>query len=188
MIDKTLKPLFVNVVGSILTVVIIGLPVVLYGLIWRENALAVYTGASSVVTVTLLALAVFFVSIVIHEAIHGIGYRMGGVAWDEIKFGFQWKAMMPYAHCKAPMRAGAYKLAVALPGIILGLIPTIVGILIHGPWLTLYGAMMLAGAVGDMLILALLLPIQADVIVQDHPTKPGFQILSEAQSRKGQSD
>jgi hypothetical protein len=177
LVDKTLSPLFVNAVGIPLTFIIVGLPLGIYAAIWRANPLDIYTKAPSPITAALLSLAVFFLSIVIHEAIHGLGYRLGGAARDAVQFGFQWKALMPYAHCKAPLRAGAYRRAVALPGIILGLIPALAGIALGLDWLTLYGAAMLAGAVGDMLILALLLPLKADTLVQDHPSKPGFQIL-----------
>lgn len=177
MIDRTMSPLFANVVGTIITLGIFGFVLGVYGLIWGENPLTIYSRGASPLTMLVVSLVVFFISIVIHEGLHGIGYRLAGASWKEIKFGFLWKALMPYAHCRIPLRADAYRWAVALPGLILGLLPLIVSLVLHLDWLNLYAAAMLAGAVGDIMILGMLLPIQRDTLIQDHPTKPGFQIL-----------
>lgn len=174
--DKTLSPKFVNLVGSAITFGIMFGVLGLHVLMWRKNPLDLYAGERALPAL-LISLAVFLVSLVIHEGLHGIGYRMGGVAWSQIKFGVQWKALMPYAHCKAPMRAQAYGIAVALPGLILGVIPTLIGLAGGNEIITLFGAAMLAGAVGDMMILALLTTVRGNPLVQDHPTKPGFQVL-----------
>ncbi|MBZ0281229.1 MAG: DUF3267 domain-containing protein [Anaerolineae bacterium] len=174
--DKTLSPKFVNLVGTVITFgIMLGL-LGLYTLIWRKNPLELYAGERALPAL-LISLIVFLISLVIHEGLHGIGYRMGGVAWSHIKFGIQWKALMPYAHCKAPMRAQAYGVAVALPGFILGVIPSLIGLTGGSDVITLFGAAMLAGAVGDMMILALLTTVRGNPLVQDHPTKPGFQVL-----------
>lgn len=177
MTDKTLSPRFVNIFGTILTAGIVLGILGLYALIWRDNPLQIYVGENKTIA-RLLSLPIFIIGIVIHEGLHGLGYRLGGTPWQQIKFGIQWKALMPYAHCKAPMRARAYAVAVALPGIVLGLIPTVLGLVIHSDVITLFGASMLAGAIGDIMILWLLRTVPGDTLVQDHPTKPGFQILT----------
>jgi hypothetical protein len=76
-----------------------------------------------------------------------------------------------------PLPASRYRVAVALPGLLLGLIPTVAGIALQSEELTLYGAIMLVGAVGDMLILWLLRSVRGDTLVLDHPTRAGFQIV-----------
>jgi hypothetical protein len=38
--------------------------------------------------------------------------------------------------------------------------------------------MMIIAAVGDLILLVMLLPIRGDICVQDHPSRPGFQVLS----------
>lgn len=176
-VDKTLSPLFVNIVGTLLMFALFGVILGLYSALWHENPLVIYAQSRALTGTLFISLVIFFISVVIHEAIHSIGYRMGGAAWSEIKFGFQWQSLMPYAHCKVPLRASAYRLAVMLPGVLLGLIPAVIGIMARLDWLTLYGTAMLAGAVGDVMILALLMPLKADTLVQDHPSKPGFQII-----------
>lgn len=175
-IDKTLSPNFVNVVGGAITIGIMVIFIGAYVLIWRRNPLDLFTG-EQVLPGLLISLVVFMVGIGVHELLHGIGYRLGGVPWSQIKFGVQWKALMPYAHCKAPMRARGYGLAVALPGLILGVIPTVWGLASGSSAMTLFGTAMLAGAVGDMMILGLLMTLKGNPMVQDHPVKPGFQII-----------
>jgi hypothetical protein len=175
-IDRTMSPVFVNIVGTVLTLMIIFAVLGLYTLAWKANPLAVFN-SSATLEVLLAALAVFFVSIVVHELLHGLGYWLGGVPRGAVRFGFQWKALLPYAHCTVPMKASAYRFAVALPGLVLGLLPAALGILLGSDMLALYGAAMLAGAAGDIMTLALLLPLKTDTRIQDHPNKPGFQIL-----------
>jgi uncharacterized membrane protein YjgN (DUF898 family) len=175
-IDRTMSPVFVNVAGTGLTLVIVFAVLALYALAWKSNPLAVFN-SSATLEVLLIALAVFFASIIVHELLHGLGYRMGGASRSAVRFGFQWKALLPYAHCTVPLKASAYRLAVALPGLVLGLLPAALGILIGSDMLALYGAAMLAGAAGDIMTLALLLPLKPETRVQDHPSKPGFQIL-----------
>jgi uncharacterized membrane protein YjgN (DUF898 family) len=175
-IDRTMSPVFVNVAGTALTLVIVFAVLALYSLARRSNPLAVFN-SSATLEVLLIALAVFFISIVVHELLHGLGYRLGGAPRNAVRFGFQWKALLPYSHCTVPLRASAYRFAVALPGLVLGLLPAALGILLGSDMLALYGAGMLAGAAGDIMTLALLLPLKSDAQVQDHPSKPGFQIL-----------
>ncbi len=121
---------------------------------------------------------VFLISIFIHELLHGVGYTaVGKVSWSDVKFGFSWKGLAPYAHCKAPMTASAYKTAVALPGIILGLIPAVIGILLGNWGFLLYGFAMFITAGGDIAILLAIWSLDGQTIVQDHPSEVGCQIV-----------
>ncbi len=176
-IERTLSPTTVNVVGTILTAALFILVLGAYTLLWHDNPLAIYTQSDSLILTLVLSLLVFFISIIIHELLHALGYWLGGAARSDIHIGFQWQALMPYAHCKVPLRANAYKFAVALPGLILGIIPALLGIVTHSDGLMLYGAAMLSGAIGDLMILALLLPLDGQALILDHPSLPGFQIV-----------
>ncbi len=179
--DRTISPAFANIAGVILTLVVFGAVLRAYSARWGDNPLAIYTTGGDPLAVLVISLIVFFVSIMIHEGLHALGYRMGGAKWQEIQFGFLWKALTPYAHCTATLRADAYRLAVALPGILLGLIPLAIGFAARIDWLMLYGCAMLAGAIGDVMIFLLLVPLKGDTLIRDHATKPGFQILSKRQ-------
>ncbi len=172
-IDKTLTPRIVNIVGTVLSLVILLVPLFIHQGIWGSNPINLLGTLESL----LIGFVIFAIGIVIHEGIHGIGYRLGGAGSSDIHFGFQWKALMPYAHCKVPLQARRYALAVALPGLILGVIPCLIGWVTGSAVITLFGAVMLAGAVGDMLILGLLTTVKGAARVQDHPSKPGFQVI-----------
>jgi hypothetical protein len=169
-IDKTLTPLLVNVLGILLMPILSAAVLIPYWLIWREIPLNGFDSG--------LILVALIPSIVVHELLHGVGYVLGGAKLGEVKIGFQLKHLMPYAHCRVSLSAAGYRLGVALPGLVLGIIPAAAAILTRNPTLAIYAVTMVIAAVGDLIILWLLIPVHADVRVQDHPTKPGFQILS----------
>lgn len=123
----------------------------------------------------LWALVIFFLSIVVHELLHGLGYWLGGAKWSEVKFGV--KQLTPYAHCQVPLKVWPYRFAVALPGLVLGVAPAVIA-LFTGSWLLMaYGTLMTASAAGDMLILWLLRDVPPTALVQDHPSKVGSEVL-----------
>lgn len=178
-IDKTLNPTFVNVVGTVIMVIILVIVVGIYSALWHVSpfaGFALFKGDQ--VNVNLLWLVpIFIVSTVIHELLHALGYVLCGAKRSEVAFGFHWKALMPYAHCKIPLSVSAYRFSGALPGIVQGVIPLAAGTALGVDWLTLYGAIMLCGAVGDMLILWLTLSVPQDAQILDHPSKPGFVVM-----------
>jgi hypothetical protein len=122
-------------------------------------------------------LAVFAGGIVVHEGLHAVGYAQGGATRPEIEFGINWRGLAPYAHCTAPLRCGVYRWAVALPGLVLGVLPLGVGLL-TGVWaVTLVAYVMLVAAAGDALLLWTLRGVSRDAWVQDHPHKMGALVL-----------
>jgi hypothetical protein len=121
-------------------------------------------------------LLLLLLSIVVHELLHGLGFVLAGrVSWRELKFGLKWG--VAYAHCKVPLSARAYRVATALPGIVLGLLPGLLGLALGNAWLTVYGALLSASALGDVLILWLLRSVPGEARVLDHPSEPGCQML-----------
>lgn len=170
-VDRTLSTLAVNLIGVVLGTAIFVIVVGAYVFVWDEFSVGI-------APIPFLAfVAIVFLSIVVHELLHGLGYLVGGAPRESVKIGVQWKILTPYAHCAVPLPASRYRVAVALPGLLLGLIPTVAGIALQSEELTLYGAIMLVGAVGDMLILWLLRSVRGDTLVLDHPTRAGFQIV-----------
>ena len=121
-------------------------------------------------------------SIVVHEGLHGLGYYWGGANRADIEFGFNWSGLAPYAHCSVPLRATPYRVAIALPGLVLGVPPLLAGLGL-GSWeLTLYAFLMLAAAGGDALLLWTLRDVPGDAWTQDHPTQMGCLVLGHASS------
>jgi hypothetical protein len=124
-------------------------------------------------------LLAIFASIPVHEGLHGVGYRQAGAARSSITFGVNWRALAPYAHCRAPLRASGYRWAVALPGLVLGGAPLLLG-LASGSWaITMLAFANLAAAAGDALLYGMLWRVAPRAWVLDHPSEMGAVVLGQ---------
>lgn len=67
----------------------------------------------------LIVLAMAAVSLVLHEALHGVGWAAaGGLGWKGIALGR--KGLLPSCYCPAALPAGQYQAGVLLPFLVLG--------------------------------------------------------------------
>lgn len=124
--------------------------------------------------------------VLLHEAMHAFGWMVfGRLPASAMKFGLELKTLTPYAHCKIPMRASAYRAGVVLPAVVLGVLPAAVGVGTHQGCLTLFGALFLGAACGDLLCLWMMRGVKRDSLVRDHPTRAGCLIVNEGPG-KGQ--
>lgn len=149
-----------------------------YWMIWGfPHTLSASTDLPAAPFLILLLLA----SIVFHEGLHGLGFVLfGRVPWSQIKFGVYWRYLAPYASCKVPVTASAYRFGVTLPGLMLGVVPSVAAIT-TGHWgLLLYGLVMTGASVGDLAILLVTRTLSPDRLVLDHPRRAGCWVLDEA--------
>lgn len=122
----------------------------------------------------------FLLSVYFHELIHAIVFFLfAKKKWKSVKIGFFWKHLTPYAHCSEPLSKYQYALALILPGIILGVIPIVLAFINSDITILFYGLIMLFAAVGDFIILALLLKVSRGSKILDHSNKVGFWIISQ---------
>lgn len=122
----------------------------------------------------LAVLAVFVLGVVAHEGIHGLSWAyFAGKPLRSIEFGFQARTLTPYAHCKEPMEARAYRLGAAMPGLLLGLLPAAVGLATGSAGTMAFGLFFTFAAGGDFLVLWLIRDVEGDALVEDHPTNAG---------------
>jgi len=120
----------------------------------------------------------FVLGVLLHEGLHGAGHVWGDAAWEDVQFGMHWPSLTPFAQCRIPARARAYRIAVALPGVVLGGFPLVLG-WSTGDWLvTFFGFLMWVAAAGDLLVLWVIRSVPADVWVQDHPHKVGCLVVA----------
>jgi hypothetical protein len=120
----------------------------------------------------LLIVVGFVLSILAHEGLHTLGWAaFADVPLSDVRFGI--KSATPYVTTPIPMKVGAYRLSTALPGLILGIIPTAASWMLGSGALVLYGALMLITALGDAMILWLIRDVPAMRLVRDHPSKAG---------------
>jgi len=120
------------------------------------------------------------VGIVLHEAIHGITWAYAGrKSFRTISFGINLKALSPYAHCSEALTVRAYRLGAVMPGVLLGVLPYLLGLMTGHGEVMLYGLVFTAAAGGDALVLWSLRKARPDMLVQDHPSRAGCVITED---------
>ncbi len=146
-----------------------------YGMVWGWGALG--DGFDALIEPFWQFFLLFAGGVVVHEALHGIAWRLAGAAPGSVRFGFQWKTLTPYAHSTAAMSARAYRIGAVTPGLVLGLVPALVGLVVGAGAMFWFGLLFTLAAGGDALILWLLRGVPGDRRVKDHPSKPGCLLL-----------
>jgi hypothetical protein len=122
----------------------------------------------------------FFGGIVLHELLHGITLAFFSPrGLKSIRFGIKWKYITPYCHCKDPIRVIHYKIGGAMPLIIMGIIPSVVGLLVGHGGILCFGIFFTWAAGGDIIALFMLRKFDNNSYVSDHPDKMGFIIEME---------
>lgn len=128
----------------------------------------------------LVPLLVFVAGVVAHEALHALAWKLAaGLPWGDIRLGFQWKTLTPYAHARVPMTARAYRIGAATPGVVLGLGPAAAGLATGGGGWMLFGLLFTLAAGGDALILWLLRGVAPLRLVEDHPERAGCYVWAD---------
>ena len=114
------------------------------------------------------------VGTIVHEGLHGIGWAFfGRIPLRAIRYGFSLRTLTPYAHCPLPLPAAAYRRGTLLPGIVLGLVPALVGVAGGSGFLIIFAAFFLGAASGDFLCLWIMRSVAPEASVTDHPTRAG---------------
>ncbi len=175
--DLTVSILIANVIGTLVIVPFILLFLVLFFV----------NGGSSIgfddftFGELILFLLIIVLSVVIHELIHGITYSIFCENhFKDVEYGFIVKDLTPYCTCRAPLKKYQYLLSISMPGIVLGVIPSIIAIFTGSVFLIMYGLFMLIGACGDFLIILLIFKNKSkkkDVLYHDHPTECGVVLF-----------
>jgi hypothetical protein len=117
-----------------------------YVMLWGSPSLK---AALSYLFIPTVFIPMLVVSLILHELLHALAWvEFGRVSWSAIRFGM--KGLTLQARCQAPMQASAFRLGVALPAVILGIIPAFAGLgLSHGV-LMAWGAIMLILSARDI--------------------------------------
>jgi hypothetical protein len=142
-----------------------------------------FRGWLSMSPLTGLAVAVaLLLLLVIHELLHALAWMVaGGFRWEQITFGFDRASLSPYTHVATPMTARAYRIGAATPGVLTGALPVLVAWTLGSGPLSLIGALMSVGAVGDLIVLWVIRRVPGDTLVMDHPTNAGCWVSASDQ-------
>lgn len=173
--DVTLAPGRANLLALAVFLVALVLFLGPFSLLWGSEALRT-------ATMTALSLKVFFpvfiAGIVVHEGLHAMGWMLAArVPSREIKFGINWRGLYPYAHCRVPVDPFSYRFSGALPGVLLGFLPAMLGLVFGVGWLVFWGAIFVGAAGGDFIVLWLIRSVPPSARILDHPEKIGCKIL-----------
>ena len=120
--------------------------------------------------------ALFFVLIVVgiavHELIHGFAWMyVTRSGFRHLRFGFLLGGV--YCHIDVPMVKRKYVVGALMPLLLLGVLPYLLSFAIHSLWMMLFGAIFIACAMGDVLIVWAIRHEPSDTLLYDHPTEPG---------------
>lgn len=175
--DYTLSFARANLCALLLAVPVCAIYILLYSLFYGWNQLGI--DLQSLFGNPLIFLLVFAAGIAVHEGIHAISWaRLDNIPWKHIHFGFQWSTVTPYVHCNVPVRVNNYCWGTALPGIILGIAPYLLALVLQDGWLLGFGLIFTLAAGGDFLILWLLRNVDSSALVQDHPELIGCIVIN----------
>lgn len=164
--------------GALPAILIARLYLWLWGYEGIRDGFFLVSGADSLFVFYAAALAVLLCGTVAHELIHGLAWAyFSGRPLRSIRFGFQLKTLTPYAHSKEPMQARAYRIGVVMPGLLLGLLPSLIGLATGNGWLTLFGLFFALAAGGDLLVLWLIRKVGPESLVEDHPSRAGCYLF-----------
>jgi hypothetical protein len=151
-----------------------------WGATWSRDAL----GVSGHDWIFWLA---FLIGIFGHELLHGVGFLLGGVPPKRIRFGI--KAIPPAVYCTtdARMEARHYRIAGLLPGVLLGILPTLFGLFTRSSAILTWGFLMVVSCGGDLAALWEMRSIPSSVLVEDSPDGVGCRLAEAKQQIPGPS-
>lgn len=169
--EVRLNKLVVNLLGALFVILLLALFMgVVFLLPHRVNVF----DHMLVFYIALLPVLVF------HEVLHAwAAIKYGGLSYADIKFGMNWKGLLPYCHIRKPIAERHYRIAILMPLLITG--PASIGLVFLYPHM---GSAMLASVAislctGDLIMISKLRRYRdSNVLVYDHPSEPGFIIYT----------
>lgn len=177
------KDLSIPVARATLWSIVFGLPLaclLIFLYAWRWGAVLTLSNATPAAFGYFILF--FFTALILgsitHELIHAFSWAyFSHKPLRAIKFGVQWKTLTPYAHCREPMEVQAYRLGGIMPLLVLGILPTLIGIGTGNGWVMFFGILFTMAAGGDLLVLWLIRDVRPGQLVQDHPTQVGCYLI-----------
>ena len=173
--DLSVSPAAATVYTLAISLPLVGGLIALYAALSPEPA----PGPRVVTSIqALLFLAALLLGMFLHEMVHAAAWAyFGHLPLRRIKFGFHTRTLTPYAHALDPMPARAYRLGAALPALVLGALPYVIGTGLANLPIAFFGSVFVLAAGGDLLVLWLIRGIDARVLLQDHPRQVGCIVV-----------
>lgn len=151
--------------------------------IWFTNSnielIDVYLAFVKILNIAFIAkiMLTIIIGVIAHEVIHGLVWAMftkRGI--KSIKIGVMWQMITPYCHCYEPLKVKHYIFGTIMPGIVLGILPSILALFTGNIFILLFGNIFTLGATGDFLSAWKIRKENTDDFVLDHPSDLGCYI------------
>ena len=173
---------------TLYNIVIVGL---IYCILWGKNLfldlqkIVLLLVNKGILSYLFFFLKIYFLGVIaiifgvlIHELIHAFFFTLlSRNNFRSIKFGFKKKPLLFYVHCDDLLNVIAFRTGVIMPGLIIGLIPTIIGLICGNIYMTVYGIIFTSGAAGDIMILFATKGLSGSQKIRDLPDKMGFELV-----------
>jgi len=175
--DRSISLLRANFVMVVFAVPAVVIPAGLWYAVWGIDGIATLFRSPDAGLLLLLAVVL---GIVVHEGLHALAWALAArLTFGEIRFGFHWKTITPYAHCTVPITAREYRIGAATPLFVLGVLPALTSIIFGSAALLAFSLFFIFAAGGDMLILWLIRDLRPDTMVEYHPTRAGCLVCGQ---------
>jgi hypothetical protein len=123
------------------------------------------------------AIAVVAASAVVHELLHTLGWRaLARVPWRSITLRPTWRGLGFVARPNVAVPATAFRAGIALPAVILGVVPIALGLLTDAGLFVLWGLFFSLECFTDVAVLLATHRVPSRARVRDHPHKLGWEI------------
>ena len=123
-------------------------------------------------------LAIMAAAVLVHEMLHAAGFLLFGRApRGEVRLGFQRRTLTPFASCRVPVTAAAYRAAGLLPAAVLGGLPVAWAWATGSATLLLWGWLMLALAGGDVAAVWAMRDVSGRAMVVDDAARVGCRVV-----------
>lgn len=115
---------------------------------------------------------------VVHELLHAWAIlRWGEVPSGAVRFGFHWKALMPYFHCRVPVEMAAYRTATLFPLYVTCPIGMLAVLAYPSVWVAAGAGVAVAACTGDVWTFMKLRRFDGRSLVLDHPSEIGCDVF-----------
>jgi len=161
-----------NIYSFFLSFFLVVFLLLVYYYCWNENLFSI-----ELFFLKWYSFPILIIGVIFHELLHGITWAIGTkMGLKSIKFGFHWKTLTPYCHCKDSLKVKIYKLGIFMPLFLMGIIPLMLGLISGRQIIYFYGLLFTCISTGDVLVLYHLRKIKNNKLVLDHPNKMGFKV------------
>ncbi|WP_059437057.1 DUF3267 domain-containing protein [Anaeromyxobacter sp. PSR-1] len=113
-----------------------------------------------------------------HELLHALAFVIAGARASDLRLGVQLRRGVAGVGCARALKARAFRFVALVPGVVLGLAPLVAGVAARSYLVTLFGAMLLAAAGGDLLLVWAIRDVGPEASIGDDPSDPMVILVS----------